>query len=160
MLACKLCQITRKQINFAFRHPAHDDVHAVPIGYRVNRHGEQTRRPRPTQLRPRACTMFNDMLCELPFVRVLLTQAVMFNAMLCELLFVRVILTQAALHFADAWQHPIFAEMSMPAPRIKPRRWVSDKLQKLSRRIFKTLQVIFRVLTSTLPARFLMFHFR
>ena len=89
--------------------------------------------------------MFNDMLCELPFVRVVVTQAVMFIAMLCELLFVRVlivanwcyfkVLTQAALHFADAWQHPLCAEMSMPAPRIKPRTWVYDKPQELSRRI-------------------------
>ena len=35
--------------------------------------------------------MFNDMLCELPFVRVVVAQAVMFIAMLCELLFVRVL---------------------------------------------------------------------
>ena len=36
-------------------------------------------------------SMFNDMLCELPFVRVVVAQAVMFIAMLCELLFVRVL---------------------------------------------------------------------
>ena len=36
-------------------------------------------------------SMFISLLYELPFVRVLVTQAVMFNAMLCELLFVRVL---------------------------------------------------------------------
>ena len=60
-------------------------------GLRWSTESANLSRVRVTQFSINVQSMFIDVLCELPFVRVLVTQAVMFNAMLCELLFVRVL---------------------------------------------------------------------